>query len=98
MRDGLIELPPENVLYRLEDLLPLGRTDFLRVLVGIPHNPTQILNTYFGSEDWMEFCQLPYRDQRNGGELTGFPDDKFKVQTVLDFLVSLSEVADNAAE
>ncbi len=47
-----------------------------------------ILNTYFGSEDWMEVCQLPYRNHRNGDELTGFPDDKFEVETVLDYLAS----------
>ncbi|MFP6897057.1 MAG: hypothetical protein VCA38_10680, partial [Roseibacillus sp.] len=57
-----------------------------------------ILNTYFGSEDWMEVCQLPYRDHRSGGELTGFSNHKFKVHTVLDFLASargpaLSEAA-----
>ncbi len=67
------------------------------------HNPTAILNTYFGSEDWMEVCQPPYRDHRNGGEATGFPDDKFKVQTVLDYLASeqpraSSEAGTNDAE
>ena len=51
----------------------------------------------------MEVCHLPYRDHRNGGELTGFPDDKFKVRTVLDYLASeqlpsLSDVAKNDAD
>ncbi|MCH7531563.1 MAG: phosphocholine cytidylyltransferase family protein [Gemmatimonadetes bacterium] len=78
--DGLIALPPEDVRYRPEDFLPLEQTDFLGVSVGVPHNPTAVLNTYFGSSDWMEVCQLPYRDHRNGGDLTGFPDDKFKVR------------------
>ena len=101
--DGLIVLPPEEVRYRPEDFLPLGRTDLLGVDVGVPHNPTKILNTCFGSEDWMEVCQLPYRDHRGGGELTGYPDDKFKLQTVLDYLASeqlstLSGVAKNDAE
>jgi hypothetical protein len=46
----------------------------------------------------MEVCQLPCRDHRSGGELTGFSNHKFKVQTVLDFLASargpaLSEAA-----
>lgn len=36
----------------------------------------------------MKVCQLPYRDHRNGGELTGFPEDKFNVQTVLNYLAS----------
>jgi hypothetical protein len=52
-------------------------------MVGVPHNPTAILNTYFGSNDWMDVCQLPYRDHRQGGALTGYPKDKFKLQTVL---------------
>jgi choline kinase len=86
--DGLIVLPPEDVRYRSEDFLPLEQTDFLGIPVGVPHDPTAILNTYFGSDDWMEVCQLPYRDHRNGGELTGFPDDKFEVQAVLDYLAS----------
>ena len=86
--DGWIVLPPEAARYRLEDFLPLDATDFLGGDVGVPHNPTKILNTCFGSEDWMEVCRLPDRDHRNGGELTGFPDDKFKLQTVLDYLAS----------
>jgi hypothetical protein len=86
--DGLIVLPPEVYRYRSDDFLPIVQTEFLGIPVGVPHNPTAILNTYFGSEDWMEVCQLPYRDHRNGGELTGFPDDKFKLQTVLDYLAS----------
>jgi hypothetical protein len=95
--DGLIVLPPEEVRYRPEDFLPLERMDFLGVPVGVPHNPTQILNTYFGSDDWMENCQLPYRDHRNGGDLTGFPDDKFKLQTVLDYLTPEHSVAISGA-
>jgi hypothetical protein len=96
-------LPPEEVRYELEDFLPLEQTDFLGIPVGIPHNPTKILNTYLGSDDWMDVCQLPYRDHRKGGELTGFPDDKFKVQTVLDYLaseqlVALRDVTENDAE
>jgi hypothetical protein len=56
--------------------------------VGIPHKPTNILNTYFESEDWMEFCVLPYQDHRNGGGLTGFSEDKIKLKTVLNYLAS----------
>jgi len=86
--DGLIVLPPEDVRYRQEDFLPLSRADFLGASVGIPHKPTNILNTYFESEDWMGFCVLPYRDHRNGGGLTGFSKDKFKLKTVLNYLAS----------
>ena len=85
-QDGLIVLPPEDTRYRPEDFLPLGQKDFLGITVGVPHNPPAILNTYFRSNDWMEVCQLPYRDHRNGGELTGFPEHKFKLRTVLDYL------------
>ncbi len=100
--DRLIVLPPEDIGYRAEDFLPLEQTDFLGVTVGMPCNPTAVLNTYFGSDDWMEVCQLPYRDHRNGGELTGYSDEKFKLQTVLDFLASkqlpaLSDVSKNDA-
>jgi hypothetical protein len=91
--DGLIMLPPEAYQYRQEDFLPLVQTEFLGATVGVPFNPTAIMNTYFGSEDWMEVCQLPYRDHRNGGELTGFPEDKFNVQTVMDFLATEHSLA-----
>ena len=86
--DGLIVLPPEETRYRPEDFLPLKQTDFLGILVGIPQDPRAILNTNFGTDDWMEVCQLPYRNHRNGNELTGFPDDKFELQSVLDYLAS----------
>ncbi len=86
--DGLILLPPEEIRYRPEHFLPLARANFLGASVGLPHDPTNILNTYFGSDDWMEYCVLPYRDHRYGGDLTGHPDDKFELQTVLDYLAS----------
>lgn len=88
LEDGSAVLPPEDVRYRLEDFLPIDHTDLLGVTVGIPHNPSRILDTYLGSDDWMEMCQLPYRDHRRGGELTGFADDKFELQVVLDYLDS----------
>lgn len=87
-KDGLIVLPPEDIRYRQEDFLPLQRTEFLGISVAMPHNPVSILETYFESDDWMEFCQLPYRDHRNGGELTHFPKHNFKLQTVLSYLAS----------
>ena len=86
--DGRIVLPPEDVRYRPEDFLPLGKTDFLGISVGVPRDPMAVLNTYFGSSDWMELCKLPFRDHRHGGALTGFPDDEFEVRTVLDYLAS----------
>ena len=95
--DGLIVLPPEAYQYRQDDFLPLAQMEFLGMTVGVPHNPAAILNTYFGSEDWMDTCQLPYRDHRNGGELTGFPDDKFNLQTVMDFLATGRSLASSEA-
>jgi len=102
VEDGLIVLPPDVFRYRPEDFLPIGRTEFLGIPVGVPHNPTAILNTYLGSEDWMEVCQLPYRNHRNGGELMGF-SDKFELRTVLGCLASghslaISEAGTNDAE
>ena len=85
-KDGSFTFPPEHIRYRAEDFLPLGNADFLGIRVGIPHNSARVLNTYFGCVDWMDVCQLPYRDHRNGGELTGWPNRKFKVQTILDYL------------
>jgi hypothetical protein len=66
----------------------------------VPNDATAVLNTNFGCDDWMEVCQLPYRDHRNGNVLTGFPDDKFELQSVLDYLASerlagRSDVAEN---
>ena len=84
---GLMVLPPEDTQYKPEDFLPLGQQDFLGIPVGIPNNPSAILNTYFRADDWMEVCQLPYRDHRNG-EVTGFPNDNYKLQRVLDYLAS----------
>jgi hypothetical protein len=66
----------------------------------VPNDATAVLNTNFGCDDWMEVCQLPYRDHRNGNVPTGFPDDKFELQSVLDYLASerlagRSDVAEN---
>jgi len=84
--EGLIVLPPEEVRYEPADFLPLGRTNFLGVPVGIPQNPVSILNTYFGSDDWMDCCVAPERDHRNGGVFTDFSQDKFRLQDVLAHL------------
>ncbi len=86
--DGLIVLPPEDIRYRSEDFLPLGQADFLGVQVGVPQDPHRILDTYLGDKDWMDVCQLPYRDHRNGGELTHFPDDKYPLSAVMGYLAA----------
>jgi hypothetical protein len=84
--EGLIVLPPEKVRYEPADFLPLGRANFLGMSVGIPQNPVNILNTYFGSDDWMDCCVPPERDHRNGGVFTNFPQEKFRLQDVLAHL------------
>ena len=86
--DSTIVLPPENARYKAADFFPLEQADLLGITVGIPHNSARILNTYFGTDDWIDVCQLPYRNHRNGGELTGLPNHKFKLQTVLDYLAA----------
>jgi 2-aminoethylphosphonate-pyruvate transaminase len=88
LSDGMVRLVPEINEYRLDDFLPIRRAEFLGVSIGMPHHPTALLNTYFGSDDWMEYCQLPCQDHRNGIARTEFPDDKFKLTTVLDYLAS----------
>lgn len=95
-QDGLIQLPPEETEYKPGDFLPLEQQSFLGISVGIPHDPSAILNTYFHADDWMEVCQLPYRDHRNG-RLTGFPDDKFSLRTVLNYLAAGQPAATNGA-
>jgi 2-aminoethylphosphonate-pyruvate transaminase len=102
LEDGVIVLPPEDIRYRHDDFLPLEQIEFLGTTVGVPHNSINILNTYFGSDDWMEVCQLPYRDHRNGGELTGWSSDKLELQSVMAYLAlqrpgpEETEVSDDA--
>jgi choline kinase len=86
--DGSIELPPEKVNYRAEDFFPLTQVDFLGISVGVPQKSKEIMDTYFASDDWMQVCVLPYRDHRNGGELTHMSGHKFKLQTVMEYLES----------
>ncbi len=86
--DGLITLPPEHVRYRPEDFFPLKQGELLGIPIGMPNDSTAILNATFEADDWMEVCQLPYRNHRNGNVPTGFPDDKFELQSVLDYLES----------
>ena len=81
-----LTLPPENFEYAMEDFFPLKHVEFFGFLVAIPHRPESVLDTYFGSQDWMEYCVLPKQDHRSGGVATNFPTNKFKVCDVLDHL------------
>ena len=89
--DGRILLPPEKARYLPEEFLPLKETNLLGITVGIPNDPVAVLNRIFGSEDWMEVCQLPYRDHRNGNVPSGFPNYKFELQRVLEYLETCSQ-------
>ncbi len=81
-----LTLLPEEFRYAVEDFFPLKHVEFLGFRVAIPHRPESILDSYFGSADWMEYCVLPEQDHRNGGVATDFPKDKFKVSEVLAHL------------
>jgi hypothetical protein len=98
LEDGMIALPPEDVRYQAGDFLPLEQVDFLGTTVGVPHNSAHILNTYFDSDDWMDVCQLPYRDHRNGGELTCWSSEKFELQSVMDYLASRQRLGAEESE
>lgn len=89
--DGFVLLPPEDVRYEQADFFPLKQDEFLGITVGVPHHSTRILDTYFGTDDWMEHCLLPIRDHRKGGALTHFPQDNYKVKDVLAHLSSSAQ-------
>jgi hypothetical protein len=92
--DGRATLPPEDTRYRMSDFLPIRHVDFLGASVGVPNRPTAILDTYFESDDWMEYCVLPERDHRNGGVPTNFPREKFLVSEVLEYLSAAGQCPD----
>ncbi len=81
----LISFPPENILYDSEDFFPLQEQNFLGTTVKIPNNPVKVLNTYFGEEDWMEYCIPSILDHRKGGA-TDFPQVKYRLKEVMEFL------------
>ena len=87
-----LTLPPEEFRYAVEDFFPLKHVEFLGFRVAVPHRPESVLDTYFGSTNWMEYCVLPEQDHRNGGVATNFPKDKFKVIEVLDHLSEASRI------
>ena len=86
-----LTLAPEEFRYAVEDFFPLKQVDFLGFRVAVPHRSESVLDTYFGSADWMEYCVLPEQDHRSGGVATNFPKDKFKVREVLDHLSGLKQ-------
>jgi len=51
----------------------------------IPQDPTKILNDYFGTDDWMEYC-IPSALDHRYYRPTGFPAVKRLVEDVLAYL------------
>ena len=51
----------------------------------IPQNPEKILNEYFGTDDWMEYC-IPSTLDHRLYRPTGFPALKKPVKEVLAYL------------
>lgn len=83
--DNSISFPPENIQYDPEDFFPLQEENFLGAVIKTPKNPVKVLNTYFGEEDWMEYCMPSILVHRQRGT-TNFPQKKFKLKEVMDFL------------
>ena len=80
-----ISFPPESIQYDHDDFFPLQQQNFLGTIIKIPKNPVKVLNTYFGEEDWMEYCMPSILDHRMGGP-TNFPQKKYRLKEVMDFL------------
>ena len=82
---NLISFPPETIQYDPEEFFPLQEQIFLGATIKIPKNPVKVLNTYFGEDDWMEYCMPSILDHRMGGS-TNFSQKKYQLQEVMDFL------------
>jgi len=78
-------LPPEKFVYNIEDFFPLQRKPFKEFSVMVPQNPAKILNEYFGTDDWMEYCIPSTLDHRQYRP-TEFPAVKKPLQTVMAYL------------
>lgn len=83
-RDSMT-LPPEEFVYNRSDFFPLQRRSFMGYSVMIPKSPEKILDMYFGTDDWMEFCIPSDLDHRRYRK-TGFPAVKLPVNEVLEYL------------
>jgi hypothetical protein len=80
-------LPPEKFIYNVENFFPLQRRKFKGFSVMISKNAQKILNNYFGSDDWMEYCIPSTLDHRKY-KLTGFPAVKLLLKDVMDYLIA----------
>lgn len=83
--NGLISLPPESRQYRRDDFFPLKRRNFRDFSLMTPHKPENVLDTYFQTNDWNEFCvptELIHREARP----SNFPQKKFRLDEVMRHL------------
>lgn len=78
-------LPPEKFVYDIRDFFPLQRRSFMGFSIMIPNSSTKILDMYFGTDDWMEFCIPSALDHRQYRQ-TGFPALKQPLADVLEYL------------
>lgn len=78
-------LPPEKFVYNLADFFPLQRRPFMGFSTMIPRSPKKILDMYFGTNDWMDFCIPSALDHRQY-KPTGFPAVKRSLNEVLEYL------------
>jgi hypothetical protein len=85
VKKNALTLPPEQFIYDIDDFFPLKRTPFQEFSVMVPRNPAKILNDYFGTDDWMEYCVPSELDHRHYRP-TGFPAVKKPVKDVLAYL------------
>ena len=85
-QDNSISFPPENIRYDPQKFFPLQKIKFMGTEIKIPKDPIEVLNTYFGEQDWMEYCMPSILDHRKGLYPTNFPQKKFKLNDVMRFL------------
>lgn len=85
LKKETMTLPPEKFVYNINDFFPLQRRTFKDFSVMIPQNPGKILNEYFSTDNWMEYCMPSTFDHRHY-KSTGFPVVKKTVNEVLQFL------------
>jgi hypothetical protein len=83
-KESVFTLLPEKFEYNTADFFPLERVSFLDFEVSIPKRSKSIVKQYYGN-DCMEICMLHNLNHREY-KPTGFPDTKFPLATVLNFL------------
>jgi LicD family protein len=85
VKNKAMTLPPEDFVYNIDDFFPLQRKPFQGFSVLIPNCADKILNHYFGTNDWMDYCIPSTLDHRHY-KPTGFPEIKRPLKEVLSYL------------